>query len=638
MMKVGSEGAMLQTKFKDGEAPAGGRAGAKAEETALPIKISDYIAKFLADRGVRHVFMLTGGGAMHLNDAFGYEPRLHCICQHHEQACSMAAEGYARITNSIGVVNVTTGPGGINALTGVFGAWTDSIPLFVVSGQVRRDTVLALNQVLGLRQLGDQEADIVGMARGITKYAVTISDPATIRYHLEKAYHLALTGRPGPVWIDVPVDVQGTRVEPAQLKGFDPAELEQTHVPSDLPAICRDIVDRIGRAGRPVIMIGSGVRLADGLDALGGVARKLGIPVTTAWTAIDSLASDDPFYCGRPGGVGDRAGNFTVQNSDLLIVIGSRLPIRQISYNWRSFARAAFKIFVDVDPSELNKPMVRPDMAVCCDAKEFLREIERQIDIAKPDYKRHSDWLSWCKTRQQRYPVVTPEHRRAKNGRINPYHFLDVLFDRLDSEAVVVCGDATASVVAFQVAKIKAGQRVFTNAGSAAMGYDLPAAIGAAVARAGHPIVCLAGDGSLQLNIQELQTIVHHQLPIKLFVLNNNGYLSMRLTQDNFFKRRIGEGPKSGVSFPDIVEVAKAYGLPSLRIDEANFSERLNEVLATEGPVVCDVMLDPNQAFEPKLGSRQLPDGRIVSSSLEDMSPLLPPEELAENMLIPPIE
>lgn len=603
-----------------------------------PVKVADYIARFLADKGARHVFMLTGGGAMHLNDAFGYEPRLQCIFQHHEQASSMAAEGYARMRNTIGVLNVTTGPGGINALNGVYGAWTDSIPLFVVSGQVRRDTIPALNPVPGLRQLGDQEVDIVSMARVVTKHAALVDDPAKIRYHLEKAYHLAVTGRQGPVWLDIPIDVQGSRVVPSQLGGFDPAELIDVFIPEKLAEICGGIVERICEAKRPVIMIGSGVRLANALEEFDQVIRKLGIPVTTAWTAIDSLASDDPLYCGRPGVVGDRAGNFTVQNSDLLIVIGSRLPIRQISYNWKSFARAAFKIFVDIDSSELQKPMPRPDMAVQCDAKAFLVELERQIDAARLDGSQHADWLSWCKARQERYPVVSARQRQpAADGRINPYHFFDVLFDHLAPDAVVACGNATASVVAFQAAKIKKGQRVFTNAGCAAMGYDLPAAIGAAVAFEGRPVICLAGDGSLQLNIQELQTLAHHRLPVKLFVLNNNGYLSIRLTQDNFFKRRVGEGSKSGVSFPDACRVAAAYGLPAFRLEYENLAD-LAKVLATDGPVVCEVMLDPDQGFEPKLGSRQLADGRIVSSSLEDMAPLLSPEELAENMLVPPLE
>jgi len=596
------------------------------------MKVSDYIAWHLANEGVRHVFMLTGGGAMHLNDALGHEPRISCICQHHEQACSIAAEAYARVSGKIGVVNVTTGPGGINALNGVFGAWTDSIPVLVLSGQVRRDTVLALNPIPGLRQLGDQEVDIVAMAKGITKYAALVNDPKTIRFHLEKSLHLALSGRPGPVWLDIPIDVQGSKIRPAELEGFDPTTEPPVFDATNLATTCREIVERIGSAKRPVILIGSGVRIAGALDVFGRVTKKLGIPVTAAWTAIDSLTEDDPFYCGRPGTVGDRAGNFAVQNSDLLLVIGCRLALRQLSYNWGSFAREAYKVFVDVDAAELKKPMVLPDLPVHCDAKAFLEEIERQLDAKPP--KPHSEWLAWCKERVRRYPVVTPALREVTGNRINPYYFLDRLFEHLQPGDVVACGDASASVMAFQAARVKKNQRVFTNAGCAQMGYDLPAAVGAAVASGGR-VICLAGDGSLQLNIQELQTIVHHRLPVKLLVLNNDGYLSIRLTQANFFKRYIGESPASGVSFPDMVQVGTAYGLPSARIEGKNFEATLGRMLAVDGPVVCDIVLDPAQGFEPKLSSRQLPDGRIVSSPLEDMAPFLPREELAQNMLIP---
>ena len=605
----------------------------KMADLPAEMKLADYVAWHLADYGVRHVFMLTGGGAMHLNDALGYEPRLTCICNHHEQASSIAAEAYARVAGTVGVLNVTTGPGGINAINGVFGGFTDSIPMLVLSGQVRRDTVLALNPVPGLRQLGDQEVDIVSMVKGVTKYAVLIDDPNTIRFELEKALHLATSGRPGPVWLDIPIDVQGSRIKPSELKGFPP----ETAQPDDgnLKELVRQTLEKIRGAERPVMMIGSGVRLAGAIPVFERVAAKLGIPVTTAWTAIDIVAADDPLYCGRPGAVGDRGGNFTVQNSDLLLVIGSRLPIRQVSYNWGSFARAAYKIFVDVDPAELAKPMAKADLPVPYDAKLFLKEMERQIAADGFDAAAHTKWLDWCKSRHARYPVVTPAQRETPGKTINPYHFLDRLFEHLDPNDVIVCGDASASVIAFQVAKIKKGQRLFTNAGCAAMGYDLPAAVGAAVAT-GQRVICLAGDGSLQLNIQELQTILYHSLPVKLIVLNNDGYLSMRLSQANFFKRFIGESPESGVSFPDMVKVGAAYGFPSVRLEGADFEKKLAEMLAMDGPVVMDALLDPNQGFEPKLSSRQLPDGKIVSAALEDMAPFLSREELAENMLIPP--
>lgn len=599
------------------------------------IRVADYIAKTLADRDVRHVFMLTGGGAMFLNDAFGLEKRIRLIFNHHEQACAMAAEGYARTTGKVGVINVTTGPGGINALNGVFGAWTDSIPMLIISGQVKRETCLASYNIPGLRQLGDQEADIISMVKGITKYAVMVTDPQTVRYHLDKAWHLATSGRPGPCWLDIPIDVQSSLVNADQLPVYNPAQDQPDNMPAQLPAVCRDILQRIHKAERPVIMIGTGIRLANASDVFETVIRKLGIPVATTWTAIDMLASDDPLYCGRPGTVGDRSGNLAVQNADLLLVIGSRLNIRQVSYNWQAFARTAFKIQVDVDGAELNKPTVKPDLPVPCDARVFLEELDRQIDQAGPHAGQHAEWLAWCKERLARYPVVQPRQRVVCESLINPYYFLERLFEHLAKDDLVVCGNGSACVMTFQAARIQKGQRVFTNSGCASMGYDLPAAIGAAVAREGRRVICLAGDGSLQLNIQELQTLMHYHLPVKIFVLNNGGYLSIRLTQQSFFGRFVGESTSSGLSFPDIIKVARAYGLRAVRIQNADFDTLLPQVMDTPDPVLCEVMLDPHQQFEPKLSSRQLPDGRLVSAPLEDLYPFLSREEFGSNLLIP---
>ena len=599
------------------------------------IRVADYIVKTLASNGVRHVFMVTGGAAMYLNEAFGTEKRIKYVCLHHEQACAMAAEAYARVTGGIGVVNVTSGPGGINALNGVFGAWTDSIPMLVVSGQVKRETLMSTYGVPGLRQLGDQEADIISMVKNITKYAVTVIDPSSIRYHLERAMYLATNGRPGPCWLDIPIDVQSSLIDPAQLPCYDP-ETDRINYPlNNLSEICHNILNRLQAAQRPVIMVGTGVRLANALGVFETVIHKLGVPVATTWTAIDILASCDPLYCGRPGTVGDRAGNFTVQNADVLLVLGSRLNIRQVSYNWLSLARQAFKIQVDADPAELSKPTIKPDLPVHCDARLFLEEINRQIDEHGYDATRHASWLAWCKERVARYPVVQPHHHMVTDQRINPYHFLDQLFHHLAADDTVVCGNGAACVMTFQVACIQKGQRVFTNSGCASMGYDLPAAVGAAIAREGKRVICLAGDGSLQFNIQELQTVAHHQLPIKIFVLNNGGYLSIRTTQSAFFKRFVGESPRSGVSFPNIVKVAQAYGLPAMRIDSADFGVAIEKMLNIPGPVLCEVMLDPHQQFEPKLSSKQLPDGQMVSAPLEDLFPFLGRDEFRSNMFIP---
>ena len=602
-----------------------------------PIRVADYIFRSLVERGVKQVFLVTGGGAMHLNDAIGRCEGLQYVCCHHEQACAIAAESYARVTGQMGVLNVTTGPGGINALNGVFGAFTDSIPMLVISGQVKRETLLATHGLNGkLRQLGDQEADIVGMVKGITKYAVTVRDPQTIRYHLERAMHLAMAGRPGPCWLDIPVDVQAMKIDPESMPGYDPTEDVLESDTARLPEICREIVSKIAAAKRPVIMAGSGVRIAGAIKVFQRVIQKAGIPVTTAWTH-DTIATDDPHFCGRPGSIGDRAGNFTVQNSDLLLVIGSRLNIRQVSYNWDFFARHAFKIQVDVDRAELEKPMVKIDLPVCADARIFLEELERQMRDYLPNPE-HVKWLKWCRERKARYPVFQPEKQMSKGAEINPYHFAHVLFQELASDDVIVCGNATATIVTFQSAHIQLGQRLISNSGAASMGHDLPAAIGAAVARGGKRVICLAGDGSLQMNIQELQTVAQHRWPIKLFVLDNGGYLSIRQTQSNFFGLEMGATAGSGISFPDHVKLAHAYGLNATRLVGPDFVGELRRILSSPEPEVCEVVLDRAQAFEPKLSSRRLPDGRMVSSPLEDMAPFLSREELRENMLMPLLE
>lgn len=601
------------------------------------MRVAEYIADKIALAGVKHVFMLTGGGAMFLNDAIGNHEALTPVFQHHEQACAMAAEAYARISGNLGVINVTTGPGGINTLNGVFGAWTDSIPMLVISGQVKRETCLGAHDLPALRQLGDQEANIIPMVRPITKYAELILDPTSIRFHLEKAIHLATTGRPGPVWLDIPIDVQSALIDPATLEGFS-SEDEGTQISAQaLTAHCDFILEKLACAKRPVIMAGTGVRAAKAIAAFDAVIRQLSIPVVTAWTH-DIVASDDPLFCGRPGTIGTRSGNFTVQNSDCLLILGSRLNIRQTSYNVTAFAPRAFKIHVDIDAAELDKPTLKTDCRIHCDLKALLDALSTQISQSgyQPAQSHHG-WLQWCRERQGAYPAVKPE-QCIFNGKINPYHFVETLFEQLDSEDIIACANASACILPFQVANLKCGQRMFSNSGSASMGYDLPAAIGAyygATAQKGHQrrVICLAGDGSIMLNLQELQTIVHYRLPIKIIVFNNQGYLSIRSSQNNFFGRLTGEGPNSGVSFPDFVAVAQAFGLPSLRLCSAGFTTELATWLASEGPGLCEVMLDEKQGFEPRMSSRQLDDGRIVTPPLEDMYPFLDRDELARNML-----
>ena len=594
------------------------------------IKLSDYVIERLADWGVRHIFLVTGGGAMHLNDSIGKEPRIQFVCNHHEQASAMAAECYARIKGTPGVINVTTGPGAINALNGVFGAWTDSIPMLVLSGQVKRETCMATARTPGLRQLGDQEVDIMRMVQGLTKYAVLVDDPDSIRYHLERAWHLAQSGRQGPCWLDIPVDVQSARIDETKLRAYDPTQDAPQWNGSSVREQVQEVLARIKAAKRPVILAGTGVRLANAMNEFDGLIHRLGVPVTTAWTH-DTIASDHQLFCGRPGTIGERAGNFTVQSADLLLVLGSRLNIRQVSYNWASFAPHAFKIQVDIDPAELEKPLVRPDLGIHADLKFFLTELAASCD--RQNYQpNHDDWLKWCHERVMRYPVVN-ERQRSSGAPMNSYHFIEQLSQLLSSDDVVICGDATACIVPFQVMKVRKGQRLISNSGAASMGYDLPAAVGAAVARNGRRVICLAGDGSIQLNIQELQTVKHHQLPVKIFVLNNGGYLSIRTTQSNFFGRLTGTDPSSGISFPDYVKVGCAYGIPSTRVERTADMHRVQSALDQQGPALVEVMLDPKQEFEPRLKSKQLPDGTIVSPALEDMYPFLDPEELAANII-----
>ena len=593
--------------------------------------VADYIFAFLADRGVKDVFLVTGGGAMFLDDALRRQDRIRPVCCHHEQAAAMAAEAHARMSGLPGVACVTSGPGGINALNGVFGAWTDSIPMIVVSGQVKRETCAASYPGLGMRQLGDQEADIISLVRGITKYASVINEPERARYCIERAWYEARSGSPGPVWLDVPIDVQSAPIEPKRLSGFTPPVFPVAAADDTLASVVREVAERLAAARRPVLLAGTGVRLAGALDPFEAAVERLGIPVTTAWTH-DLIASDDRHFCGRQGTIGTRAGNFTVQNADLLLVVGARLTVRQVGYNWQAFAPRALKVVVDVDEAEFRRPLVRIDLPIKADAGRFLTELTGALDVAGYRRERHAEWLAWCRRLVELYPPLRAE-QRTRRPPINPYHFVERLFEHLAADDVVVCGNASATIVPFQVARLQRGQRMFSNSGSASMGYDLPAALGAAVARRGRRVVCLAGDGSLQMNIQELQTVRHHQLPVKLFVMDNRGYLSIRSTQQNFFAATIGSGPGDGVSFPDYSAVAAAYGIPAVRLVEpAALDETITEVLEAQGPVVCTVVLDPEQGFEPRVKSRAMPDGTIVSPALEDMYPFLDRAELARNM------
>jgi len=583
------------------------------------IKVSDFVADFLARQGITQVFTITGGGAMHLNMSLGRHKGLRCIYNHQEQACAVAAESYARKSGKMAAVCVTSGPGGTNAITGVLGAWLDSVPMLVISGQVRFDTTVRSTN-LPLRQLGDQEFDITRCAASFTKYAEMVTDPKDIAFHLEKAVFLAASGRPGPCWIDIPLNIQGAFVEEKDLRHYTP-NVKPVAFDKNAP---RAILEKIAAARRPVLLAGEGITISGMREEFLLAVEKLGVPVVTAWNAQDLMADDHPLYCGRPSTVGDRAGNFIVQNSDCLLVLGCRLNIRQISYNWADFAHNAFKIMVDIDAAELAKPTLKTDMPVHADLRDFLPALNAAMPEKLPVKKA---WLDWCAGLKKRYPVTLPSYW-LKNSPVNPYCFVDALSDVMRADDTLVLANGSACVCGLQAVKIKKGQRVYTNSGCASMGYDLPAAIGAAAAGA-RRVICLAGDGSLQMNLQEMQTIAHNKMPVKLFVLNNNGYHSIRQTQANFFGGGFaGCGPESGVSFPDMEKIAAAYRADYFRVkNHKTLRAQISKTLEAEGFAVCEVMIDPAQPFAPKTSSKKLPDGKIVSAPLEDMWPFLERDE-----------
>lgn len=599
----------------------------------MTVKLSDYVAEFLVNHGIEHVFTVTGGGAMHLNDSLGHKEGLTCIYNHHEQGSAIAAEGYTRLTNKLCAVCVTSGPGGTNALTGVLGGWLDSIPMFIISGQVKRETTTWSTSV-PLRQLGDQEYQIVKSAGNMTKYCVMVTDPAEIAYHLEKAYFLATTSRGGPVWLDIPLDVQASKIDTDNLKHFD-AEAEGLAVEKPAKIVAetiREVYDKIKASKKPVIIAGTGIRLSGAYDTFLKMVDALGIPVVTAWNAHDVLPDDNKYFCGRPGTVGTRGGNFVMENADLILSIGCRLNIRQISYNFRTFAQNAYKIVVDIDKNELNKPTLNPNMKICGDAADFMAQL---LDVALENGPALSDdaWLTWAHDINVRYPAVLPEYKE-KDKPLNPYVFMDGLFRALPENEVVACGNGSACVIGFQSAIIKNGQRLFTNSGCASMGYGLPAALGAAIARKGERVICLDGDGSLMMNIQELMTISYNKLNLTLFVLNNNGYHSIRQTQTNLFKQHpmCGVSSDNGVGFPSFEKVADAFGFKYFKIDSlATLDNDLSDVLAANGPVLCEAVLDDTQFFAPKLSSRVNPDGTIVSPPIDDMFPFLSRDEYEGN-------
>jgi len=598
------------------------------------MKLSDYVMRFVAEQGVQHVFMLPGGGAMHLNDSLGRCAGVEFVSVQHEQAAALAAEAYARVTNKLGVAMVTSGPGGTNSVTGVAAAWLDSTPVLFISGQVKRADIRSDQQ---LRQLGVQEIDIVSIVKPITKYAVTILDPQTIRFHLEQAVHLARSGRPGPVWIDIPLDVQAAQVDEESLKGFAPDEQDTSSKVANIRELVARTIQMLNGSTRPVILVGNGVRLAGGENLFREAVDALEVPVLTTRLGVDLLPASHPLCFGMPGGIAARSANFTLQNSDLLLAIGSRLDMQMMAYAPERFARAARKVMVNIDAADIRKLGKLIELGVQADAKLFLSELlSLRSELKPPD---RTAWLERCRNWQARYPFVQAEQRLQRSG-ISMYAFSELLADLLSEGDVVLPGSSGFAAEIFLTAfKCKLGQRVFHNKGTGAMGLAQPAAIGACLGSGRKRTICVDGDGGFTMNIQELETIRRLHLPVKFFIVNNNGYASIRASQGNYFKLLVGADATSGLTLPDFMKVARAYGLPARRISSPEtLAEELKIVLGEPGPAICEIVVLPDEPRIPRVASVIRPDGSMASRPLEDLYPFLDRQEFRENMLIPIIE
>jgi acetolactate synthase-1/2/3 large subunit len=595
------------------------------------MRVADYVAKFIFDHGVKDVFMLSGGGIMHLTDGLACNKDINVYCLHHEQAVSMAIDTYARTTGNFAAGYFTTGPGATNALTGLAGAWLDSSPCLFISGQSKISQCVYTAGIDGLRQIGVQEVNIVPVVQSLTKYCVFVDDPNDMRFHLEKAFYLAKHGRPGPVWLDIPLDVQGAMIDPDKMKGFVP-ESEKKGIPKD---DINRVVRLIEEAKRPVILAGQGIRIAGAIPELLAFANTYQIPIVTTFLGVDIIASNHPRYVGRIGIKGTRAGNLALQNSDFLLIIGTSLPIAEMGYDCTEFAREAKKIAVDIEATSYQRDSISLDLFIQGDAKVFLQNLCDELPSSSSTNKA---WLEHCIAWREKYPVCLPQYGELKN-KINLYYFIDHLSRRLDSTDAVVTDAGSSFFAGSQGILIKEGMRYVTSGGFASMGFGIPASIGVCVARGKRRVMCITGDGSFQQNIQELQSVVHHKLPIKIFVINNNGYLSIRYTQSRYFKRFIGEGPTSGVTFPETGKIAKAYGIKFFKADNnAGLDHILDATISYKGPVICEIVTPPRQLIIPTVASSRKEDGTMVSRPLEDMFPFLNRKEFKKNMIIKPLD
>ena len=599
------------------------------------IRVADYIAQYIIDIGISDVFLVSGGGMMHLLDGLECNKDMNFICAHNEAAAAVMAEGYSRISTNIGVIFVTTGPGATNAVTGVVDAWVDSIPVLVISGQSKRSQNVQNSGIEGLRSLGGQEVDILPIVKSFTKYSVMINDPEKIRYHLEKAVHMAKNGRPGPSWLDIPLDVQAALIDPDKLEPFPCPETIEENLKTKKQV--KEVLELLKESKRPIIVAGNGIRLAGGEIEFLELVKKLKIPVVASKLGQDLLCEDNPYYVGFGGTKGTRAANLAIQNSDMILSIGSRLAIPFVGYEFELFARGAKKVSVDIDPKEHAKNTIKLDIAIECDAKQFIQELSNLLNENTVNDK--EEWIKKCNHWKLKYNIV-PEGLCYDKSIACSYNLFDKLSKILDNESIIIADAGSVYCIISQAFKVKQGQRVITPACLGTMGLSLPLGIGAFYASKNSKVVAVTGDGSLQMNIQELQTIHHYKIPLKLFVVNNNGYLSIRNTQDSYFEgRHAGSDPQSGVSCPDLEKIAYAYDIKYEKISNQNDLEnKIDSIINYKGPVICEVFTDPLQKIIPSVSSKTLPDGSMVSAPLEDMWPFLSKEELEREMIVKPFE
>ena len=588
------------------------------------MKVSDYIVKFVNEEmGVKDVFMLSGGGWMHLLDSLGRNKNINYICNLHEQAASIAAEAYGQYTNNIGVAFVTTGPGGTNTVTGLAAGWIDATPMMIISGQAKTADLIGDS---GLRQKGVQEINIIDIVKPVTKYAVTVLNPNEIKYHLQKAYYLATTGKKGPVWVDVPLDVQGADVDENSLKSFVPEEQNISY-----PEIGK-IIELINNSKRPLFLAGNGIYLSGAKDIFLALVNKLNIPVLTTWKTIDFFDDTDKLYVGRPGAIASRGANFNLQNCDLLISVGARLDLPQTAFNYKNFAKNAAKVLIDIDIAELNKYRNEKDLFYKWDEKVFLNELDHNSD--KITYK-DNGWIEQCNILKNKYPLVLDEYRALKE-KVNTYVLIDSLSRNLTQEDVIVPGSSgSCSEITCQAFKCKKGQVFLNNQGLGSMGFGLPASIGACVASNKRRTICINGDGGFVMNIQELETVRRLNLPIKYFILNNDGYGSIKNMQNSHFQGfYVGCDKTSGVTLPDFEKIAKSYELSYYKIDnQADIDVKVNDVLNMPGPVICEVIISEDTVTKPRAASKKLENGSMMSMPIENMWPYLPEEELQSNLI-----